>query len=102
MKAINPNALPEWLELSADGAVVTLKYPIEVDGVKRDKIPMRAPCLRDIRAATASASGNQEQYEVNLFCSLTQIGEKDLGAIKTVDYKRMQEGYFRLDNEVEV
>lgn len=102
MKATNPNTLPEWLVLSADGAVVTLKYPLEVDGMKRDKIAMRAPCLRDLRAASAMANGDQEQLEVNLLCSLTQIGDKDLGAIKTVDYKRLQEGYFRLDNEVGV
>lgn len=102
MKVTNPNTLPEWLELSADGAVVTLKYPLEVDGMKRDKITMRAPCLRDLRAASATANGDQEQLEVNLLCSLTQIGDKDLGAIKTVDYKRLQEGYFRLDNEVGV
>lgn len=102
MKVTNLNTLPEWLTLSAEGAVVTLKYPLDVDGMKRDKIVMRAPCLRDLRAAGATSNGDQEQLEVNLLCSLTEIGEKDLGAIKTVDYKRLQEGYFRLDNEVGV
>ncbi|MBK3511317.1 phage tail assembly protein [Pseudomonas sp. MF6747] len=102
MKESNANTLPEWLELTAAGAVVKLKYPLEVDGTKVDKIQMRAPCLRDLRAAGATTNGDQEQLEVNLLCSLTEIGEKDLGAIKTVDYKRLQEGYFRLDNEVGV
>jgi len=99
MKTKDANALPDWLVLTADGARVTLKYPLEVNGVTTDKIQMRAPCLRDLRHAGATSNGDQEQLEVTMLCSLTEIGEKDLGAIKTVDYKRLQEGYFRLDNE---
>lgn len=102
MKTKDVNALPEWLTLTADGARVTLKYPLEVNGVLTDKISMRAPCLRDLRAAGATTDGNHEQFEINMLCSLTEIGEKDLGAIKTLDYKRLQEGYFRLDNELSV
>ena len=102
MKVTDANKLPEWLELTAAGAVVKLKYPLEVDGVKMDKVAMRAPCLRDLRAANSTSNGDQEQLEVTMLCSLTEIGEKDLGAIKTVDYKRLQEGYFRLDNELEM
>lgn len=92
-------ALPKWLEVSAEGVTVTLKYPIDVTEVKTDKLFMRAPCVRDLRAANAAANGDDDKREMAMFSSLTQVGESDLLALKLIDHQRLQAGYFRLVND---
>ncbi|MHB2138047.1 phage tail assembly protein [Pseudomonas sp. SC3(2021)] len=89
-------ALPKWLELTEDGFRIGLKYPTELSGVLVDVVSMRAPCVRDVRAAQAASNGDAEQRELSLFASLTQTSESDLVALKMVDYMRLQAGYFRL------
>lgn len=89
-------ALPKWMEVTDEGVTVTLKYPIDVTDVKTDKLFMRAPCVRDLRAANAAADGDDDKREMAMFASLTQVGEGDLLALKLVDHKRLQAGYFRL------
>ncbi|RPN65258.1 hypothetical protein IPC1237_32480, partial [Pseudomonas aeruginosa] len=39
---------PAWLELRATGATVSLRSTAEVNGVKVDKLTLRAPTVRDI------------------------------------------------------
>ena len=89
-------ALPKWMEVTDEGVTVTLKYPIDVTDVKTDKLFMRAPCVRDLRAANAAANGDDDKREMVMFASLTQAGENDLVALKLVDHARLQAGYFRL------
>lgn len=89
-------ALPKWLEVSDEGVTVTLKYGIEITEVKTDKLFMRAPCVLDLRAANAAANGDDDKREMNMFASLTQVGESDLVKLKLVDHARLQAGYFRL------
>ncbi|KAB0494024.1 phage tail assembly protein [Pseudomonas vancouverensis] len=91
--------LPKWLAVTADGVAVTLKYPIEVDGIKNDTLFMRAPCVRDLRVANAAANGDDDKREMAMFSSLTQVGEADLLGLKLTDHARLQAGYFRLVND---
>lgn len=88
--------LPKWLQLSEEGFRISLKYPTELSGVLVDTLAIRAPCVRDVRAAQATCNGDEEKREMSLFSSLTQTPEADLMALKLVDYMRLQAGYFRL------
>ncbi|WP_460139662.1 phage tail assembly protein [Pseudomonas sp. S2_E01] len=90
------DALPKWLKITEEGFRITLKYPTELSGVLVDNMSIRAPCVRDIRAAQATCNGDEEKREMSLFSSLTQTPETDLMALKLVDYMRLQAGYFRL------
>lgn len=94
--------LPTYLNLGADSVIVTLSKPTELNGITADKITLRAPTVRDIRAAQATASGDEEQTELNLFASLAQVGVKDLEGLALKDYSRLQAGYFRLVQEDEL
>jgi hypothetical protein len=84
------------MELTKEGFRISLKYPTELNGVQVDRLTMRAPCVRDVRAAQAASNGDAEQREMSLFASLTQTPEADLMSLKMVDYLRLQAGYFRL------
>lgn len=90
------DSLPKWLQFTEDGFRIKLRYPTELSGVLVDTMTMRAPCVRDIRAAQATCNGDEEKREMSLFSSLTQTPEADLMALKLVDYMRLQGGYFRL------
>lgn len=94
--------LPTYLNLGADSVIVTLSKPTELNGITADKITLRAPTVRDIRAAQATASGDEEQTELNLFATLAQVGVKDLEGLALKDYSRLQAGYFRLVQEDEL
>ena len=93
---------PSWLVLTDEGVTVTLRYPTELNNVKTDKLVMRAPTVRDVRAAGAASGGDAEKRELQLFSSLTEVGTSDLEGLKVVDYQRVQEGYFRLVDEGEL
>jgi hypothetical protein len=95
-QATQEKPLPKWLQLTEDGFRITLRYPTELSGVLVDSMTLRAPCVRDIRAAQATCNGDEEKREMSLFASLTQTPETDLMALKLVDYMRLQAGYFRL------
>lgn len=49
---------------------------------------MRAPTVRDVRAAGAVSGGDAEKRELQLFSSLTEIPPGDLKRLKVVDYNR--------------
>lgn len=89
-------ALPSWLLVTAEHAVVTLSRPSETNGVKVDKVTLRSPTLRDERAADRAAQGDAGQRELMLFAGLAEVGLKDLESLKLLDYHRLQEGYSRL------
>lgn len=93
--------LPAYMTLGPDSVIVTLSKPTELNGITSDKITLRAPTVRDIRTAQATASGNEEQTELNLFASLAEVGVKDLEGLALKDYTRLQAGYFRLVQEDE-
>ncbi|RWU18115.1 phage tail assembly protein [Pseudomonas alkylphenolica] len=93
---------PSWLAVRADGVTVTLSKASQANGVQIDKVVMRAPTVRDIRAAQATAGGDDEQRELNLFASLAEVGPHDLEALTLKDYSRLQAGYFRLVQDDEL
>lgn len=87
---------PGWMELRAEGVSITLSKPTEANGMQVDKLRLRAPTVRDVRAAGAAAGGDDEQRELALFASLAEVGTKDLEGLTLKDYNRLQAGYFRL------
>lgn len=94
---------PSWLTLAADRVTVKLTVPVEANGVRIDTLSLRAPTVRDIRAAQQTAtSGDEEQRELNLFASLAEVGPKDLEGMLLKDYNRVQAGYFRLVQDDEL
>jgi hypothetical protein len=88
--------LPSWLELTDEGANITLRTPSEINQVKVQRVSLRSPTVADLRAATLQSAGDAEKREVILFASLTDAGTKDMEALTIVDYNRIQAGYFRL------
>lgn len=101
-QATQEKPLPNWLQLTEEGFRISLRHPTELSGVLVDTLTIRAPCVRDIRAAQATCNGDEEKREMSLFSSLTQTPEQDLMALKLVDYMRLQKGYFRLVQDDEV
>ena len=102
MTTATDKKIPSWLTLTDEGVTITLRYPTELNHVKTDKMVMRAPTIRDVRAANAVSGGDAEKRELQLFSSLTEIPTGDLEGLKVVDYTRVQEGYFRLVDESEL
>jgi hypothetical protein len=93
---------PAWLELRADAVTVTLSKVIEANSVQVDKLTLRAPTVRDIRAATQASNGDDEQRELILFASLAEVSPNDLETLALKDYTRLQAGYFRLVQDDEL
>jgi len=88
--------LPSWLVVNPDSATVTLSRPSEINGVVIDRLTLRSPTVREVRAANATAGGDDEVREMHLFASLSESGIKDLEGLKLTDYQRLQAAYFRL------
>ena len=88
--------LPSWMELTEEGATITLRKATEINQIKVNRLNMRAPTVSDVQLATVQSGGDAEKRELILFASLTEAGAKDIGAMTVVDYNRIQAGYFRL------
>lgn len=88
--------LPAWLQLNPESATVTLTRPYDINDVKVDKLTMRSPTVREVRAADRASGDDEEQRELMLFAGLCDAGQQDLEGLKLVDYHRLQAGYFRL------
>lgn len=93
------NSLPTWLSVTAENAVVNLSRPSEINGVQIDKLTLRSPTVREVRAADRAAGGDDEQRELVLFAELAGAAIADLEGLKVVDYNRLQAGYFRLEQD---
>ncbi|MCF5172598.1 phage tail assembly protein [Pseudomonas canadensis] len=87
---------PGWLAVDLERAVVTLSKPCEIKEVKVDRLILRAPTVRDVRAAASASNGDDEQRETILLANLTETDIKDLEGLKLTDYQRLQAAYFRL------
>lgn len=88
--------MPKWLQLGNGIATVTLSRLSEANGIKVDKLTLREPTVREMRAATLQGNGNGEEEEMALFCSLANIGRADLEGLLMRDYRRLQTAYFRV------
>jgi len=96
MTSITSKKLPSWLELTEEGATITLRKPVEINQIKVNRVSLRAPTVKDVQQATVQSGGDAEKREMILFASLTQAGDKDIAGMTVVDYNRLQAGYFRL------
>ncbi|AIC18603.1 hypothetical protein EY04_06770 [Pseudomonas chlororaphis] len=94
--------IPAFLQVDVDRVAVKLSKPSECNGVTVDTLTLRAPTVRDIRAAQLTADGDDEQRELNLFASLAEVSVKDLEGLALKDYTRLQAGYFRLVQDDEL
>ncbi|MBU9662197.1 phage tail assembly protein [Burkholderia multivorans] len=72
---------------------IKLKYPVSFDGVLRDEIVMRRPKVRDMRAASKQAQGDDELREIVLFATLADVAPDELEGMDMVDYDAMQRAY---------
>ncbi|WP_339428871.1 phage tail assembly protein [Pseudomonas taetrolens] len=88
--------LPSWLELTEEGATITLRKAVEINSVKVNRVNLRAPTVKDVQQATVQSGGDAEKREVILFATLIEAGDKDISGLTVVDYNRLQAGYFRL------
>lgn len=88
--------VPAWLSLSALNAVVTLTRPSQANSVDVEALTLRAPTVREVRAADRAANGDDEQRELMLFAGLAEVGLKDLEGLKLADYRRVQSAYSHL------
>jgi hypothetical protein len=96
MTQVNDKKLPVWLAVTAASAVVTLSRPSDANGIKVETLTLRAPAVREVRAADRASNGDDEQRELMLFAGLAEVGLKDLEGLKLVDYRRVQAAYSRL------
>ena len=90
------NVLPKWLQLGDGIATIMLSKASEANGIQVDKLTLREPTVREMRAATLQGGSNEEEQEMVLFCSLASIGRADLEGLLMRDYRRLQTAYFRL------
>ncbi|MCT4497628.1 phage tail assembly protein [Pseudomonas sivasensis] len=88
--------MPSWLVVDTEGAVVTLSKAYAFNDVKVDRLTLRAPTVRDVRAATSASNGDDEQRDTILLAELSESSTKDLEGLKLTDYQRLQAAYFRL------
>lgn len=98
----SPNELPKWLVVTDSGVIITLSTPSELNGVKSDKIVMRSPTVREVRACQQANPTDELAVDAMLFSSLATIGENDLMGLTLKDYQRVKTGYFRMVEEDEV
>ena len=96
MNNAKDNVLPKWLQLGSGIATVTLSRASQANGIQVDKLTLREPTVREMRAATLQGGSNEEEQEMVLFCSLASIGRADLEGLLMRDYRRLQTAYFRL------
>lgn len=93
---------PVWMQLSDEGVTVTLSFASELNGVKQDKIHLRSPCVREVRACQAAHPNDEQAVDAMLFASLAGVSEKDVLNLKVKDYNRVHKSYFRLVEEDDV
>lgn len=96
MNKATSKAVPAWLSLTALAAVVTLTRPSNANGVLVETLTLRAPLVREVRAADRASNGDEEQRELMLFAGLAEVGVKDLEGLKLADYRRVQAAYAHL------
>jgi len=94
MKKLKP--LPSWLTVESDSATLALTRPSDINGEKVERLSLRAPTLREVRASDAIGGDDTVLREVTLFASLTDTGIKDIDGLTLVDYSRLQSAYSRL------
>lgn len=96
-----PEKTPDWLDVGAEFTTVTLSRATAMNGIKKDKVTLRIPTVGDLRAAAKHSKDDKEELEIFLFASLAECSPADIEGLSVRDYKRVQEGYFRLIAEAD-
>jgi hypothetical protein len=97
-----PDALPKWLTVTDASATIKLSTPKELNGIKADRITLRSPTVREVRACQQMHPHDGLAADSMLFASLGNISEKELLDLTLKDYERVKVGYFRLVEEDEL
>lgn len=83
---------PDYLQINEGNIVITLNAGIEIDGVKTKTLTMRAPKVKDQRAADKLAGDNSDR-ELFVFGNLCGIAPSDFDEMDLDDYVRVQVAY---------
>lgn len=75
---------------------IKLSFPIEINGVKTDRLVMRRAKLKDVRNASKVAGNDEEEQEIRLFSLLTDCAPSDLEELDYADYSEIQETFRRM------
>jgi hypothetical protein len=68
---------------------IQLSYPVEVSGVKVDRLTLRRPKVRDTQAA--EKAGNGQAYDVALLAALCDVEPSAIQDLDLADFKKLQE-----------
>lgn len=79
---------------------VPLDFPTKFDGVERDRLTLRRPKVRDMRAAQKVAAGDPDGVELALFATLAEVAPNDLEDMDLADYHGLQDAYGRFRSSV--
>jgi hypothetical protein len=102
LNAAKPDALPTWLAVTDAGVTITLSSPRPFNGITVEKLHMRSPSVREVRACQKAHPADELAVDAMLFSSLMDIPEKELMELTLKDYERVKRGYFRLVDEDEL
>lgn len=94
--------LPQWLTLTAEGAVIKLAGPETLNGMQCDTITLRTPRITDVRAAEVVFPDNVRGLDLMLYSSLAGVGQKDMEGLTVKNYNRVNHAYFRLVEDDEL
>lgn len=75
---------PDYIDLDGSKATITL--------TNGDKITMREPTVKDLRAANRS-SKSSEEVELSLIANLCEVAPPELDALTLRNYARVQEAF---------
>jgi hypothetical protein len=100
--AKGPDAPPSWMVVNDAGVTITLSTPKTFHGITQEKLRMRSPTVREVRACQKAHPNDDLAVDTMLFATLMEVSEKDLMELTLKDYERVKRGYFRLVDEDEV
>jgi hypothetical protein len=90
---------PNWLTYDEKTSVATVRFhrPVEMNGIKLDKLTLREPMVSDLRLAKKQAPDDDEQREWIVFSHLSNgaAAPGDFENMTLKNYRRVQTAYFR-------
>lgn len=76
----------------AQSVTVELSAPIPLNGVSVNRLHLRRPKLKDIRAARMTGK-DEEERELRLFAILADCAPSDLEELDFADYRKLQDTF---------
>lgn len=80
---------PAFIKLGDGHADITFERQVTIAGAKVTTLRMREPMVKDMRAMSKQAGGNEEQ-EAFLMGNLLEVSPADLDEMHLKEYKRLQ------------